>query len=65
MPLVKVNCAGLTESIVESELFGHERGAFSGAQQAHTGVFEAADGDTMLIGGMKQRSERTPKRSSS
>ncbi len=43
-PLVKVNCAALTESILESELFGHEAGAFTGAIKAHTGHFERANG---------------------
>jgi two-component system, NtrC family, response regulator AtoC len=46
---VKVNCASLSESMVESELFGHERGAFTGAMSAHEGFFEAADGGTLLL----------------
>ena len=48
-PLVKVNCAALTESILESELFGHEAGAFTGAVKAHRGHFERADGGTLVL----------------
>lgn len=48
-PLIKVNCAALTESILESELFGHEAGAFTGAVKAHTGHFERADGGTLVL----------------
>jgi psp operon transcriptional activator len=48
-PLIKVNCAALTESILESELFGHEAGAFTGASKAHVGHFERADGGTLVL----------------
>ncbi len=46
---VAVNCAAISESLLESELFGHEKGAFSGASRRHPGYFERADGGTIFI----------------
>jgi DNA-binding NtrC family response regulator len=48
-PFIRVNCAALTESILESELFGHERGAFTGAEKIHKGRFEMANYGTLLL----------------
>jgi len=48
-PLVTVNCAALPQSLIESELFGHERGAFTGANSARLGKFEQANGGTIFL----------------
>ncbi len=48
-PLIYVNCAALPENLVESELFGHIKGAFTGASQARSGKFELADGSTLFL----------------
>jgi DNA-binding NtrC family response regulator len=48
-PFIKLNCAAMNETLVESELFGHEKGAFTGADKRHLGRFERADGGTLFL----------------
>ena len=58
-PFVAINCAGIPESLQESELFGHERGAFSGATQMRRGCFEQANGGTLLLDEIGEMSLQT------
>ena len=58
-PFVKVNCAALHDTLLESELFGHERGAFTGADQRRIGRFEQASGGTLLLDEIAELSPAT------
>lgn len=57
-PFIKVNCAALSEELLDSELFGHERGAFTGATERRAGRFELADGGTLFLDEIATASSR-------
>lgn len=57
-PLVQTNCASLTETLLDSELFGHERGSFTGAERQHVGKFEVAGAGTLFLDEIEELSPR-------
>jgi two-component system response regulator HydG len=57
-PFVMTNCASLPETLLDSELFGHERGSFTGADRQHAGKFEVADGGTLFLDEIEELSPR-------
>jgi len=59
LPFIAVHCAALSESLLESELFGHERGAFTGASERRIGRFESADGGTIFLDEISEISAAT------
>ena len=57
-PFISLNCAALNENLLDSELFGHEAGAFTGASKRHPGRFERADGGTLFLDELASMSAR-------